>query len=155
MKKILVYVLFIVVIEALGFSVGMMTREGTQIYAETINKPPLSPPGILFPIAWTILYGLMGFAGARIFLAQAGTARNVGLALFAVQLVLNLAWCFIFFGARNFGAALVELICMLVAVVAMVFFFWKCDHVAALSQIPYILWLCFATYLNAGVVMLN
>lgn len=65
------------------------------------------------------------------------------------------AWCFIFFGSQNFVAALIELICMLIVVVMMAVFFRKVDPTAAWLQVPYVLWLCFATYLNLGVVLLN
>ncbi|MDO4537552.1 MAG: TspO/MBR family protein, partial [Coriobacteriales bacterium] len=92
-RKKRTYILSILLVEAAGFIVGMLTRGGTQLYATSINKPPLSPPGILFPIAWTILYALMGIGLARVILARNSPARRTGLVLFAVQLVLNLAWC--------------------------------------------------------------
>ncbi len=155
MKKISIYILSVLLVEAAGFSVGMLTRGGTQIYAETINKPFLSPPGIAFPIAWTILYALMGISIARIITSQRSKEKTYGIALFVLQLVLNLAWCFIFFGARQFSAALAELFLMLVSVIAMTLVFKKIDKPAAYMQIPYIAWLFFAAYLNAGVVWLN
>ncbi len=154
-KRTLTYVLSILLVEAGGFIVGMMTREGTQIYANTINKPPLSPPGIVFPIAWTILYALMGIGLARMILSRISQPRNLGILFFLLQYALNLAWCFIFFDARNFALALVELVCMLAAVIVMTVFFYRTDKPAARLQIPYILWLCFAAYLNIGVLMLN
>ena len=155
MKSVITYVICVVLVEASGFAVGMATRNGTQIYADTINKPPLSPPGIVFPIAWTILYALMGIGFARVLLSDGGSYRSAGIVLFVIQLVLNLALCFIFFGAQRFGIALAELIVMLITVIAMAVSFSKCDKAACYMQIPYILWLCFATYLNTGVVILN
>lgn len=142
-------------VEAAGFVVGMMTRAGTQIYAEVITKPPLSPPGIVFPIAWTILYGLMGMGLARVLLSPPSAERTTGIVLFAIQLALNLAWSFIFFGASRFDLALVELAAMLLTVVAMTVAFWRVDALAGKAQLPYLAWLCFATYLNTGVLMLN
>ncbi|MCR5404205.1 MAG: tryptophan-rich sensory protein [Butyrivibrio sp.] len=155
MKKIATYLISILLVEALGFTVGMLTRTGTEIYAGMINKPPLSPPGILFPIAWTILYALMGVGVARIILSGQSYERRIAVILFAAQLVLNLAWCFIFFGAQKFMLAFVELIIMLALVMMMIIFFRKTDTLAAMLQIPYIMWLCFAAYLNLGVVVLN
>lgn len=155
MGKGLYYVLCVLAVEAAGFAAGMLTREGTKIYAETINKPPLSPPGIVFPIAWTILYALMGVGLARILMAEASSAKTYGIVLFAIQFVLNLAWCFIFFGAQRFDLALVELLVMVAAVIGMAVFFFKVDTIAARMQIPYVVWLCFATYLNIGVMILN
>ncbi len=155
MKKILTYVVCCVVVEVLGFVAGMLTRERTQIYADTINKPPLSPPGIAFPIAWTILYALMGIGIARIIMAESSEQKKLGIIFFIVQLVLNLAWCFIFFGAQKFGLALIELICIMAAAIAMIVTFLKVDKAAGVMQIPYIAWLCFAAYLNAGAWILN
>ncbi len=154
-KKSLVYIISVVLVEAAGFTVGMLTREGTQLYADFIIKPLLSPPGIVFPIAWTILYALMGIGIARVILCEPSASRSKGIKLFFVQFVLNLLWCFIFFGSMNFGLALVELICMLIATILMYRYFNKTDSIAARIQIPYILWLCFATYLNLGVAVLN
>lgn len=154
MRKSITYVACVILTELAGLVVGMLTRESTQIYANTITKPPLSPPNIVFPIAWTLLYGLMGVGLARILLAEASQTRNLAIALFAVQLALNLVWCFIFFWAQDFGLALVELICLLVAVIIMAIVFSKVDSLAARLQIPYLAWLCFATYLNAGVFAL-
>ncbi len=154
-NNVLIYAICILVTEAAGFIVGMMTREGTRIYAETINKPALSPPGIAFPIAWTILYALMGIGLARIIMSESSTIRTAAISLYVIQLILNLAWCFIFFGAKRFDLALFELIAMFVAVIAMTITFLKIDKTAGMIQIPYILWLCFATYLNYGVMRLN
>ncbi len=157
-KRIITYFLCIMMTELSGFAAGMLTREGTKIYADTINKPPLSPPGIVFPIAWTILYALMGIGLARVLLAedeQVSSIKTLAVVFFFVQFGLNLAWCFIFFGAQNFVFALVELFAMLICTVVMTVLFRRIDPVAAVLQIPYICWLCFAAYLNAGVVLLN
>lgn len=151
----LVYVISVLMIEALGFAVGVLTRTGTQLYAQSINKPPLSPPGVVFPVAWTILYALIGIGLARILLSTPSGDRTIAIMLFAVQLLLNLAWCFIFFGSQNYLLALIELVIMLAVVVIMIVFYRKIDSVAAGLQIPYVLWLCFATYLNLGVILLN
>ncbi len=75
--------------------------------------------------------------------------------MFLLQYALNLGWCFIFFDARNFGLALAELLCMLAAVIVMTMLFYRTDKTAAKLQIPYIIWLCFAAYLNIGVLVLN
>ena len=75
MKNVITYVICVVLVEASGFAVGMMTRNGMQIYADIINKPPLSPPGIIFPIAWTVLYALMAIGFARVLLSDGGSYR--------------------------------------------------------------------------------
>ncbi len=154
-KKRLTYILSILLVEAGGIIAGLLTGEGTRIYANTLCKPPLSPPGILFPIVWTILYALMGIGLARMIISRISQPRNLGILFFLLQYALNLGWCFIFFNSRNYALALAELICMLAAVIGMTVFFYRTDKPAAKLQIPYILWLCFAIYLNIGVLALN
>ena len=97
----------------------------------------------------------MGYGAARVYLASPGGDRNTGLNLFAVQLIVNFFWSLIFFNARAYGFALLWLLLLLGLVAAMTVYFWKVDKRAALTQIPYILWLIFAAYLNVGVWYLN
>ena len=155
MKQIVTIIACIIITEALGFTVGMLTREGTRIYADTMVKPPLSPQALLFPIAWTLLYALMGTGVAMIINSESSGVRTLGIALYLAQLFFNLAWCFIFFTFKNYGGALVWIIILLILVVFMTIMFYRISRVAGLIQIPYILWLLFATYLNAGVMVLN
>ena len=155
MKNMMTYVICVLLVELCGFGVGMMTREGTAIYRDTIAKPPLSPAPIAFPIAWTILYALMGISLARVIMSEASGDRTAAIALFAAQLVFNLAWCFIFFKAQRFGFAFIWLLIMFMLVVLMFLKFRKIDAIAANIQIPYMLWLVFAGYLNLGVWILN
>lgn len=154
-KKIITYIFCILITEAIGFAAGMLTRDSISIYAETLAKPPLAPPGLVFPIAWSILYALMGIGMARVWLKQELDYRMKGICAYIIQLALNFAWCFIFFSFGAYLVALIELVVLLIAVVVMTVLFKKSDKPAALIQIPYICWLCFATYLNAGVLVLN
>lgn len=155
MKQLLTYVVCVLMVELCGFGVGMMTRDGTAIYRDTIAKPPLSPAPTAFPIAWTILYALMGIGLARIIMKETSGVRTAAIALFAAQLVFNLAWCFIFFKAQRFGIAFIWLLVMFILVVLMFLNFRKLDAIAANIQVPYMIWLVFAGYLNLGVWILN
>ncbi len=155
MKQTITIIICIVITEALGFMVGMLTREGTRIYADTMVKPPFSPPSLLFPIAWTILYALMGAGVAMMINSAASGTRTLAIVLFAAQLFFNLAWCFIFFTFKNYSGALVWIIILFVLALMMTLVFRKISGVAAAMQIPYLIWLAFATYLNAGVMVLN
>lgn len=148
-------VFWILLSEAVGLLSGLLSREGTALYAELLQKPPLSPPGWVFPVVWTILYGLMGLSAAKIYAAPPTQARSRGLNLFIAQLIVNFFWSPIFFNARAYGLALVWLLVLWVLVVLMTLQFRKVDKTAALLQIPYILWLTFAAYLNYGVWQLN
>ena len=148
-------VFWILLSEAVGLLSGLLSREGTALYAELLQKPPLSPPGWVFPVVWTILYGLMGLSAAIIYAAPPTQARSRGLNLFIAQLIVNFFWSPIFFNARAYGFALAWLLLLWVMVLLMALQFRKVDKTAALLQIPYILWLTFAAYLNYGVWQLN
>jgi len=126
-----------------------------QLYAQTILKPPLSPPGWVFPVVWTVLYALMGIGAAIIYQAPESKIRSLGLNLFVGQLVVNFFWSPIFFNLQAFGLAFVWLLLLWVLVLWMVAVFWRIEPFAAKLQIPYLIWLTFAAYLNLGVWYLN
>ncbi len=155
MKHNVTIIVCIIITEVLGFTVGILTREGTRLYADTMVKPPFSPPALLFPIAWTLLYALMGAGVAMIINSESSGVRSSGLVLYFIQLFFNLAWCFIFFSFKNYGGALIWIIILLILTVLMTLAFHKVSRMAAFIQIPYIIWLIFATYLNAGVMVMN
>ena len=120
-----------------------------------IQKPPLSPPAIVFPIVWAILYALMGFGAARIYLSEPSEARSSSLHLYLIQLAVNFFWSIIFFNLQSFGGALIWLIALWALILWMILSFRKVDPLAAWLQIPYLIWVTFAGYLNAGVWLLN
>lgn len=149
------YLFWVLLAEAVGLLSGWLTREGTAVYAQTIAKPPLAPPGWLFPVVWTILYALMGIGAARVYLAPPSKARSLGLNLFVAQLVVNFFWSPIFFNLQAFGFAFFWLLLLWGLVFGMILAFRRVDPLAAKLQIPYLLWLTFAAYLNLGVWYLN
>lgn len=142
---------------ALGVGVlsGLLSMGAMEDYAQLITKPPLSPPGWLFPVVWTILYTLMGISAARVWLTKDSAARNKGLNLYVAQLIVNFFWSLIFFNTQAFGFAVIWLLLLWVLVFLMILEFYKVDKLAALFQIPYLIWLTFAAYLNIGVWYLN
>ena len=149
------YAFWILFSEAVGFLSGWLSREGTQIYNATIAKPSFAPPGILFPIVWTILYALMGIGAARIYLSPSSRDRSRSLLLFVVQLFFNFFWSIIFFNLQSFGFAFVWLIALWLLILWMILSFYKVDPLAAWLQIPYFLWVTFAALLNLSVWLLN
>ena len=149
------YLFWILLAEAVGALSGWLIREGIEIYAQTIVKPPFSPPGWVFPVVWAILYALMGIGAARIYLASPSRERGLGLNLFVAQLVVNFFWSPVFFNLQAFGFAFFWLLLLLTLVVWMIASFRKVDSLAAKLQIPYLIWLTFAAYLNFGVWQLN
>lgn len=104
---------------------------------------------------WTLLYALMGIGAARIYLSSPSNIRSLGLNLFITQLVVNFFWSPIFFNAQAFGFAFFWLLLLWALVLGMIITFRKVDPLAAMLQIPYLIWLTFAAYLNLGVWYLN
>ena len=149
------YAFWILLSEAVGGLSGWLTREGTKAYQTTIQQPPLSPPGVVFPIVWGILFALMGIGAARIYLSPTSAQRTRSLLIFFAQLAFNFFWSIIFFNLQTFGFALIWLAMLWLLILWMILSFAQVDKVAALLQIPYLLWVTFAAYLNYGVWMLN
>ncbi len=139
----------------MGALSGWLTREGTQLFSETVAKPPLTPPSLVFPIVWGILYALMGIGAARVSLTEPSEDRSRGLNLFVAQLIVNFFWSLIFFNAQAYGFAFFWLLLLWGLVLWMTLTFRKVDPIAAWLQVPYLLWLTFAAYLNFGVWRLN
>ena len=150
------YAFWIGLAEAVGFLSGWITREGTQAYKNgDIIKPFLSPPSIVFPIVWTILFALMGWGIARVRLTRPTPAREKATWLFILQLAFNFCWSIYFFNLQAFGVAFVWLVVLWGLILWMTLTFRKVDTLAAKLQIPYLLWVAFAGYLNLGVWLLN
>ncbi len=140
---------------AVGGLSAFITRGDMDIY-ETVERPPLSPPGAVFPIVWTVLYIFMGISLYLIWNSGDIYAdKNGAFMLFGIQLFLNFIWSPVFFSARQFLPAFVILLALFASVIAMILKFNKISRPAALLQIPYIIWLAAAGYLNIGVYLLN
>ncbi len=149
----------LIVAVALPLAVGglsaLITGGAMKDFAN-INQPPLSPPGWLFPIAWTILYILMGVASWLIFVSKAPyKKKNNALVLYAIQLFFNFFWSIFFFKLNLYTFSLIWLIALLVLIIATAVKFKKISNTAFGLIVPYILWVCFACYLNLGVAILN
>ena len=149
------YAFWIALAEAVGAFSGWLTRKSVKIYNAAVKQPPLSPPSIVFPIVWGILFILMGMGAARIYLSPASKARSRSLLLFLVQLAFNFFWSIIFFNLQAFGFAFLWLIALWILILLMILSFREVDQPAAWLQIPYLLWVSFAAYLNFGVWLLN
>ena len=150
-----IYGMFIVLTEAVGALSGFLTKEGTKAYEMYAAKPVLTPPGTVFPIVWGILYALMGISAGKVWQAMPSVARSRGLLLFAVQLAVNFCWSLLFFNAKVYGFAFVWLILLWGLILLMIRAFYMVNKTAAYLQIPYLLWVTFAGYLNFMVCQLN
>lgn len=155
MKHWKIYALWIAATEAVGALSGWLTREGVKVYEQTVTKPPLSPPSWVFPVVWGLLFALMAIGAARVYLSPAGPERTRSLRLYGLQLAVNFFWSIIFFNLQAFGLALVWLVLLWILVLRMLLAFRRVDPVAGWLQLPYLLWVSFAAYLTAGVLLLN
>ncbi len=153
-RKIKVYAVSIAVALAVGGVSALFTSMGMDAY-KLAEKPALTPPDIVFPIVWTILYVLMGIGASRIWMSPPTKERNHGLILYAVQLLFNFFWSIFFFNLQAYGFSFFWLLALWVLVFGMIVIFEKTDRLAAVLQIPYLLWLTFAAYLNLAVWLLN
>ena len=138
---------------AVGGLSAFLTRNSMDVYAN-INQPPLAPPSILFPIVWTILFALMGVSSYLVYMSNSKNKREA-LALYGVQLIVNFIWPLIFFNMQAYFAAFLWLILLWVLVAVMIRQFYKAKPLAAYLQIPYIIWLTFAAYLNLAIFLMN
>jgi tryptophan-rich sensory protein len=136
---------------AVGFVASLATVPNIPGWYAGLHKPSFNPPNGIFAPVWTALYVLMAIAAWRVW-------RKAGLRplrLYAVQLILNGAWSFIFFGAHAVGAALAEIVLLLALVLAVTASFWGKDRIAGLLFLPYAAWVLFALVLNAAIWRLN
>ena len=151
MNKIIIYIKAILLPVLIGALVGIITS-GSMDY-NMLQKPPLAPPGAVFPIVWTILYILMGISYG-ILKVNNQTDEEINW-IYYIQLAINALWSIIFFNFKCRLFAFVWIILLAVAVISMIRKFYSKNKISGLLQIPYILWVIFAAYLNFGFYILN
>ncbi len=138
-----------------GGLAALISRSKMGLF-DTVSKPPLSPPAWLFPVAWTVLYVLMGVASYRVFTARAGSAeKNRALLFYGIQLAFNFFWTLIFFNLGVYWFAFVWLAALLALIALTTVKFYGIDRPAAYLMLPYLLWVTFAGYLNLGIALMN
>lgn len=153
-SKLKIYGIFLLITGAVGGLSALLTNMGMESY-KAAEKPPLTPPDIVFPIVWSILFTLMAISAARVWLTDNSRMRNRSMLLYALQLFFNFVWSVLFFNFEAYGFAFLWLIVLWVLILLMIIQFYKSDKIAGLLQIPYLLWVSFAGYLNYMVWMLN
>ncbi len=143
-------------IVGVGFLMGQLSNSGyDNPWFDQLTKPAAMPPGWAFGAAWTAIYALMGIALAFVLAAPEAKGRNAALTLFAVQLALNYSWSPIFFGLHQLLFGLVIIIALLLMTIATARLFGRVSYAAGWLLVPYVAWLCFATYLNFEILRLN
>jgi translocator protein len=154
-KEIIALIICIAIPLITGGVSGIATASSISNWFLALNKPVFNPPSFLFDPVWTMLYILMGVSLFLIWRSPKGKKRKNALMIFSIQLLLNFAWSFLFFYFRQIGFALLEIIVLWVLILIMIILFHRVSKTAAWLQIPYILWVSFASALNAGIWILN
>ena len=150
-KKLIVCIAIPLIV---GIVSAFLTRNAMEAFT-VLDKPPLSPPGILFPIVWTILYVLMGIASYLILISDTPYRSRTALTVYGVQLFFNFCWSLLFFNLEAYLAAFIWLIVLWVLIIITAVLFYGINKTAGLLMIPYIIWVTFAAYLNLGIAILN
>lgn len=139
----------------IGTISGLANAGNITGWFATLRKPSFNPPNYVFGPVWTTLYILMGISLYLIIQSAKTDTRNTALLIFTFQLVLNFSWSFLFFYFKWPGIAFIEIIILWIAIVMMLLTFYKVSHLAAYLQVPYLLWVSFASVLNGAIWYLN
>ena len=148
--------LLCMVIPLAAGGIGALLAGGFSGSYEAMYKPLLSPPGWVFPVVWTLLYLLMGYASYLVYTSEASMPRKRrALTVYGVQLVINLLWPLFFFRLGWYTFAFIWLLLLIAAVLLCRMLFRYIEKRAGDLLLPYLIWLFFAGYLNLGVAILN
>ncbi len=139
----------------IGAIAGLFTAKAIPGWYALLNKPSFNPPNWVFGPVWTTLYIILGISLFLIWKLESGKERNQAILIFFMQLLLNFGWSFFFFYFKMIGVALVEIIVLALSIVVMIYRFYKLKPLAAFINIPYLLWVTFASVLNAAYFILN
>lgn len=148
-------IIFVVSAELVGAMAGILAGNSFSFYKELV-KPPLSPPGWVFPLTWAVLYALMGISAYIIHTSDAeDDEKRSAFIIYGAQLAVNFFWTIAFFRLRSIGLSVGVILLLLILIAAMILRFRRVSKAAAYLNIPYLLWTIFAAYLDIGVLVLN
>ncbi len=134
---------------------GAITATSVGNWYQTLEKPSFTPPDWLFAPVWTCLYVLMGISSWRIWVHRSFVAIRSALTVFGIQLFLNLAWSFLFFGLQRVDLALLEIVILFTAIITNTVVFWRIERLAGLMFLPYAAWVAYAAAINASLWLQN
>ncbi len=155
MKSISKFILSLLSCFGTGAIGGVLTQSSLSTWYAQLVKPELSPPNWVFAPVWNVLYFLMAIALYRLLISERRQGRRLALAMFVVQLLLNIAWSAVFFGLHSPGGGLVVIAFLVLAIGATMLWGRRVSKVAAVLLAPYLGWVCFAAYLNYQFWRLN
>ncbi|ADN02364.1 TspO/MBR family protein [Spirochaeta thermophila] len=155
LKEIILLVLAVGVCLGAGFLGSSFTMPAIEGWYSTIQKPSFTPPNWLFAPVWTVLFILMGISAYLVIRTGLSYQVRLVVLLFVVQLVLNVLWSFFFFARQSPGLALVDIVLLWVAILALIVMSVRIERWAGYLLIPYLVWVSYATVLNASIFVLN
>ncbi len=135
--------------------ISLVTIDGVETWYRTLQAPGITPPRLVFPLVWSVLYGLIAVAGWRLWRRRRRPLGRLALSAWGLQLILNFAWPILFFALRQIGPALGDLFLMAAATTATIVLALGVDRPAALLLAPYLAWIGFAGVLNEAFLRLN
>ena len=148
-------IFFVAIPLLVGGVASLISRESMAMF-DRLTKPPLAPPGWLFPLVWTILYTFMGLASYLVFTSQKDQNEiKLALQIYTLQLAFNFFWTILFFNFELYFFAFFWLLALLALLILTTILFYKVSKPAAYLMIPYIIWVTLAAYLNLGIALLN
>jgi benzodiazapine receptor len=154
--NILKIIVSILICQAAGYVGSVFTTPAIPGWYEGLNKPSFNPPNSVFAPVWTILYLLMGIALFLVWRIGFGDERiRKGMALFGIQLALNVGWSIAFFGFKSPLAGMLVIVVLWAVILATMLDFFRISRLAAILLVPYIVWVSYAAVLNASLYILN
>lgn len=154
MKDLVSLIVFLAICLGIAAVAGFVTAANIPTWYESLAKPSFTPPDGVFGPVWTLLYILIALSGWMVW-RKIGFSPDQPLVIYGLQLALNFAWSFIFFGAHLIGLAVIDVLLLWFAIVWNIATFWRVDRVAAALLVPYLAWVSFASALNIAVWQLN
>ena len=156
MGQVIAVIVCILICESAGALGGFFTSRSVAEWYPTLIKPSFTPPSWLFMPVWTTLYFMMGVSAFLIWkIGWQNNGVKIALAVFIIQLALNIAWSAVFFGMRSPIGGMIVIVMLLLAILLTIILSFKLSKISALLLVPYILWVGFASALNAAIVYLN
>ncbi len=152
-RNVKAFIISIAISMGTGLIASLLTLRNFGVYSEMI-QPPLSPPAWLFPVVWTILYFLMGVSAYMIYMEKS-EEKFAALGVYLIQLVFNFLWSLIYFNLGKVLFAFIWLVILWMLILVMVVSFYRINKTAGYLQIPYLIWVTFAGYLNLALYLLN
>ena len=143
-----------ILIAAIAAIVGSIFSRNASELLDSLNTPPIIPPPWVFAVVWSILYILMAISAYLIDTSDSAD-KNAAFTVYGIQLVLNVVWTFLFFELEAFWAAFICIILLWISIIAMIIMFTKIKHIAGYLQIPYLLWVTFASVINIFIAIMN